>query len=182
MEWGSCVRFGVPAVAASLACAVCAATISLPPVAGVFGVRPAAAANGFINIIDNAITLTPTASDYSNDYVEVTGATGLRVDVKSNSPTGLVLFVKCADAAPRIALTDFLTRTLTAPGTGGSSMTSYTAVTSFNQALWSTGVPQGPFEQVNIDVRIKNLFGYTDAISGGTSAYTNTLTFTVVVQ
>ena len=167
------MRFGVPAVVASIA-----GTVAL----ALLGAGPAAAANGFINVIDNAMTLTPTATDYGNDYVEITGASGLRVEVKSNSPTGLVLYVKCADAAPRIALADFLIRTLTAPGTGGAAMTTYTAVTASDQALWSTGVPQGPFAQVNLDVRIKNLFGYNDAIGATTTLFTDNLTFTVIVQ
>ena len=168
------MRFGVPAVVAWVVCGVALAAL--------LGVGPAAAANGFINVIDNAMTLTPTATDYGNDYVEITGASGLRVEVKSNSPTGLVLYVRCADAAPRIALADFLIRTLSAAGTGGSSITTYTAVTASDQALWSTGVAQGPFAQINLDIRIKNLFGYNDATSGTTTVYTDNLTFTVVVQ
>ena len=175
------MRFGLPVVVASLACAVGSATLSFDLSTGVSGVTAAAAADR-INIIDAAMTLTPTAADYTNDYVEITGATGLRVEVGTSSNTGCVLFVKCADAAPRIALADFLVRTLTAPGSGGTSMTSYTALTASDQALWSSGVKVTGFDQVNIDIRIKNLFGYSDAIGAGTTAYTNTLTFTVIAQ
>lgn len=175
------MRIGLPIVLASLACVVCSATLSFDLAAGVSGVAAAAAADR-INIIDAAMTLTPTAADYANDYVEITGATGLRVAVGTSSNTGCVLFVKCADAAPRIALADFLVRTLTAPGTGGTSMTSYTAVTASDQALWSSGVKVPGFNQINLDIRIKNLFGYSDAISGGTTAYTDNLTFTVIAQ
>jgi hypothetical protein len=181
MEWGTRMRFGLPAVVASLACAVCSATLSFAPAKGISGVSAAAAVER-LNIIDAAMTLTPTAADYANDYIEITGASGLRVELGTSSNTGCVLFVRCADAAPRIALADFLVRTLTAPGSGGTSTTSYTAVTASGQALWSTGVKEPGWTQINIDIRIKNLFGYTDPIGGGTSAYTNNLTFTVVAQ
>jgi len=35
---------------------------------------------------------------------------------------------------------------------------------------------------VTTDIRIQNLSGYPDAAGGGTTAYTNTLTYTVVAQ
>src|SRR5437867_3965416 len=130
MEWGTRMRLKLPVVVASLVGTLGSVTTGVCPLAGGFGVTPAAAANGFLNVIDTAVTLTPTAADYSRDYVEITGATGLRVEVKSNSPTGLVLFVKCVDAAPRVALADLLVRTLTPPGTGGTSMATYTAVST----------------------------------------------------
>lgn len=175
------MRFGLPAVVALLVCAVCSATLSFAPGAGISGITAAAAVER-LNIIDAAMTLTPAAADYSNDYVEITGATGLRVELGTSSNTGCVLFVKCADAAPRIAFADFLVKTQTAPGPGGTSMTSYTAITASSQALWSTGVKEPGWTQINLDVRIKNLFGYSDAIGAGTTAYTNTLTFTVIAQ
>lgn len=169
-------------IMALLPCGLLSSSLCLSPTAGIGLVEPASAASAFVNVIDNAVTLTPSATDYNNDYVEITGASGLRLDVKSNSATGFVLYVKCTDAAPQIRLADFLVRTRTAPGTGGSTMAAYTALTAVEQALWSTGVPQGPFQQVNVDIRIRNLSGYVDAAGGGATGYTNTLTFTVIVQ
>lgn len=169
-------------IMALLPCGLLSASLSLSPTAGIGLVRPASAANVFLSVIDNAVTLAPSATDYSNDYVEITGASGLRVEVKTNSATGLVLYVKCADAAPQIRLSDFLVRTLTAPATGGTSMTSYTTIAATDQALWSSGVALGPFTQVNLDIRIRNLSAYTDAPGGSTTGYTNTLTFTVIAQ
>jgi hypothetical protein len=176
------MRRHVIGLLALLASGLLSVSLSYSPATGVHGVAPAAAANAFINVIDVAMTLTPTAADYSNDYVEITGASGLRVEVKSNNPTGLVLYVRCADAAPQVRLSDFLVRTLTAPGVGGTTMSTYTAITAADQALWSTGVAMGPFQQVNIDIRIQNLFGYGDAPGGATTGYTDNLTFTVLTQ
>ena len=175
------MRLGRPVVVASLACALWSVALSYAPGTGITGVTAAAAVDR-LNIIDTAITLTPTAADYANDYIEVTGATGLRVELGTNSNTGCVLFVKCADAAPAIALADILVKTQTAPGTGGTSLTTYTAISASDLALWSTGVKEPGWAQINIDVRIKNLFGYSDGIGGGTTNRTNTLTFTVVAQ
>jgi len=175
------MRLGLPVLVASLACAVCSATLSFAPATGISGVTAAAAVER-LNIIDATATLTPTAADYANDYVEITGASGLRVALGTNSNTGCVLFVKCADASPGIALADLLVKTQTAPGTGGTSLTIYAAVTASDQALWSSGVKEPGWTQINIDIRIKNLFGYGDAIGGGTSGYTNNLTFTVIAQ
>jgi hypothetical protein len=68
---------------------------------------------------------------------------------------------------------------MTPPGTGGSTLITYTPLGATNLNLWSTGVVQGPFVVVQMDVRIRNLFGYVDAGAAGTTSYTNTLTFTV---
>lgn len=149
---------------------------------GTSNVTLAASAHAMIQITDAAITLSPTVTDYENDYVEAAGAAGIDVDVKTNSTSGMVLMVRCADAAPQIALADLLVRTTTAPGAGGSSMASYTAVTAANQNLWSTGAVQNPWLAVTTDVRVQNLINYNDAAGGGTTDYTNTLTYTVVVQ
>jgi len=146
------------------------------------GVRSARAASAHVNVLDPAMNLAPTAADYNNDYVELTGASGCRVQLWTNSVAGAVLFVRCADAAPRIALADFLVRTRTAPGLGGTAMGSYTAVAATNQALWSSGIPVVMWGQVNVDIRIKNLFAYSDAPGGGTTGYTDNLTFTLVMQ
>jgi hypothetical protein len=140
--------------------------------------RPVTAAP-FINILDDAVVLAPTPDDYTNDYVEATGAAGLGVKVKNTSSTGLTLLVRSATASPGIAVGDLLVRTLTPPGTGGVSLTTYTVLGATNLNLWSTGVPQGPFMQVDMDIRIRNLFNYDADGTYGTS-YTNTLIFTVI--
>ena len=114
--------------------------------------------------------------------VDAAGAAGLRVQVKTNSSTGMALFVRCADAVPQISLADLLLRTQTPAGTGGATMGAYTAVTAANQSLWTTTVAQHPWQTVTTDVRVQNLFNYDDAITAGTTNYTNTLTYSVVVQ
>lgn len=149
---------------------------------GTSNVTLSASAVALIQITDPAITLTPNATDYSNDYVEATGAAGIDVAVKTNSTGGMALMVRCADAAPQIALADLLVRTATAPGAGGSSIASYTAITAANQNLWTTGAVQHTFLTVTTDVRVQNLINYNDATGGGTTDYTNTLTYTVVAQ
>ena len=139
-------------------------------------------ANANIVVLDAARTLTPTAADYTNDFVQITGAAGVRVQVSTDPGNGLNLYIRCADAAPRIALADFLVRTLTAPGAGGTTMSTFTAVTAVNQLLWSTTNAPAGSTTVNTDIRIKNLFVYSDPIGAGTTGYTDTLTFTVVEQ
>lgn len=149
---------------------------------GTSNVTLAASAVALLQIDDAAITLTPNATDYGNDYVEATGAAGIDVEVKTNSTGGMALQVRCADATPQIALADLLVRTATAPGTGGSSLAAYTAITAANQNLWTTGAVQHTFLVVSTDVRVQNLINYNDAASAGTTSYTNTLTYTVVAQ
>jgi hypothetical protein len=139
-----------------------------------------AGATPFIDIVDSALTLTPTPTDYENDYVEATGAAGMAIKVKNNSSAGLVLMVRSASAAPAIALGDLLVRTSTPPGTGGTSLITYTPLGATHLNLWSTGVTQGPFIVVDMDVRIRNLFSYDDANGGATTPYVNTLVFTVI--
>ncbi len=149
---------------------------------GTATVTLAATAMAIVDVLDPSTVLTPTQTDYDNNYVEVTGASGQRVRVKSNSSTGLVLFVRCSDPTPQIALTDLLLRTETAAGSGGTTMSSYTAVTASNQLLWSTTASQSVWQTVASDIRIDNLINYPDAGSAGTTNYTNTLTYTVMVQ
>ena len=149
---------------------------------GTSNVTLAASAVALIQIDDAAITLSPNATDYGNDYVEVTGAAGIDVEVKTNSTGGLALQIRCADASPQIALADLLVRTATAPGAGGTSIGTYTAITAANQNLWTTGAVQHTFLDVSTDVRVQNLINYNDAAGGGTTNYTNTLTYTVVAQ
>lgn len=165
-----------------LTCSPMLATVSLAASSGTSAVTLAASANAVLQVLDATMTLTPNAADYTNDFVAVTGASGLRVRVKSNSSTGCVLYVKCADASPQIALADLLVKTQTAAGAGGSTLSSYTAVTASDQALWSTGAAQISFLEVDTDIRVQNLFAYPDAISAGTTSYTDNLTYTVVAQ
>lgn len=145
---------------------------------GTAQVTLAANANVMVDILDPAITLTPTPTDYTNDFVEAAGASGLRVRVKSNSSTGMSLLLRCSDATPQIALADLQVRTQTAAGSGGTTMSSYTNITASNQTLWTTGVAQHAWLTVTTDVKVNNINNY-DAGSGGTN-YTNTLTYTVV--
>jgi hypothetical protein len=156
------------------------ATTSWAATSGTATVTLAANANTMINILDPSVTLTPTATDYVNDYVEAAGASGLRVQVKSNSATGMSLLVKCADATPQIALTDLLVRTQTAPGTGGTTLSTYTAITASNATLWTTTVAQHAWQTVTTDVKVQNIGTYDDPSGGGATNYTNTLTYSVI--
>jgi len=158
------------------------ASAALAATSGTSTVTLAANATASIQILDAAITLAPTSTDYDNNYVEALGAAGIDVQVKTNSSTGMVLKVKCADASPQVALADLLIKTATAAGTGGSRISSYTAVTATDQNLWSTGTAQSSFLTVTTDVKIQNLFNYDDAGGAGTTNYTNTLTYSVIVQ
>ena len=167
---------------AILTCGLLTTSVSFAANTGTSAVTLAASANAVLQVLDATMTLTPNAADYSNDFVEVTGGSGLRVRLKSNSSTGCVLYVKCTDASPEIALADFLFKTQTAPGVAGSTISSYTAITASNQALWSTGIAQIAFLEVDTDIRIQNLFAYPEAIGPGTTNYTDNLTYTVVAQ
>ena len=170
------------ALAVLLTCGLMTASVGLAATTGTSAVTLAASANAVLQVLDATVTLTPNATDYGNDYVEVTGASGLRVRLKCNSTTGCVLNVKCADASPQIALADFLFKTQTAAGAGGSTLSAYTAITASDQALWSTGATQGAWLTVTTDIRVQNLFNYPDAIGAGTTNYTDNLTYTVVAQ
>lgn len=167
----------IPVLAGALSAPLAQAATS-----GTANVTLAASPHSMVQILDPVVTLLPSATDYDNDYVEAAGASGLRVRVKTNSSTGVVLMVKCADASPMIALADLLVRTQTAAGAGGSTMASYSAITAADQNLWSTGAAQHPWLTVTTDVRVQNLINYNDAVGGGTTDYTNTLTYTVVSQ
>ena len=171
-------RILVPAVLMS----AIAASPSLAVTSGTATVTLAATANTMVDILDPSITLTPTPSDYDNDYVDAAGASGLRVRVKTNSSTGMVLSVRCSDATPQISLADLLVKTATAAGAGGSALASYTAVSSSDMSLWSTGAAQHAWQTVTTDVRVQNLINYNDGAGPGVTNYTNTLTYTVVTQ
>jgi hypothetical protein len=147
---------------------------------GTSNVILAASANSQIQIVDASVTLSPTSADYDNGFVQITGASGLRVDVKTNSSTGVVLKVKCADAVPQIALSDLLVRTQTAPGPGGSSMAAFTAIGAADQNLWSSLGSIHNWLEVDTDIKIQNISSYDDPSGGGPTNYTNTLTYTVV--
>jgi len=164
----------------SLAVFTLCATAAMAATSGTSNVTLAAAANSLIQILDADVILSPTATDYTNGFVQATGASGLRVNVKTNSSGGVVLKVKCADALPQIALSDLLVRTQTAAGTGGSTMSSFTAISASDQNLWSTTVAQHPFLTVTTDLQIQNIGNYDDPTGGSTTNYTNTLTYTVV--
>jgi hypothetical protein len=156
------------------------ARVSMAATGGSSVVTLAALATSRVQVLDAAVSLSPTTTDYDNGYVEITGASGVRVNVRTNSAGGLVLKVRCGDASPRIALTDLLFRTTTAPGTGGTTIAAYTAIKATDQNLWSSGVPVHGWSQVNMDVRIQNIGNYDDPLGAGTTTYTNTLTYTVV--
>ena len=176
------MKRNILALAVLLTCGLLSATVSSAATTGTSAVTLAASANAVLQVLDATMALTPNATDYANDFVEVTGASGLRVRLKCNSTTGCVLYVKCVDASPQIALADMLVKTQTAAGSGGSTMSSYTAITAADQALWSTGATQGPWQIVTTDIRVQNLFAYPDAIGAGTTNYTDNLTYTVVAQ
>lgn len=162
--------------------AVATAPTAQAATSGTATVTLAASANVMIQILDAAVTLTPAPADYVADFVDATGAAGLDVRVKTNSSGGMMLKVKCADASPQIALADLLIKTPTAPGGTGTSMSAFTSVSSSDQDLWTTTTTQNPWQTVTTDIRIQNLSGYPDAAGGGTTSYTNTLTYTVVAQ
>ena len=158
------------------------ATTAQAATSGTATVTLAATANTMIQILDAAVTLTPTPTDYDNDYVDAAGASGLRVRVRTNSSGGLMLKVKCADAVPQIALSDLLIKTATAPGGAGASVTTYTPVSASDMDLWTSSVAQHAWVTVTTDIRIQNIGAYDDAAGGGTTDYTNTLTYTVIAQ
>jgi hypothetical protein len=130
-----------------------------------------------ITISDASVSLLPSQTDYETGYVEATGEAGINVLVTTDNAAGLMLYVRCDDATPDILLSDFLVRC----STPGTLMSSYTAITGADQALWSTDSAVTD-EGVDTDVRIQGLWSYPDAAGGGTTAYTNSLTYTVVDQ
>lgn len=168
-------------IAALLPCALLATSLTLSPATGIALIGEACAQTVDINVLDNTVALNPTAIDYENDYVDATGNRGVRLNVRSTSPNGMAVYVRCGDAAPQIRLPDLMVRTLTPPGTRGTSMAGYTPLAATNQLLWSTGVVQNGNRRVDVDLRVRNLFGYGDGSGAGTTQYSNTLTFTVFV-
>ncbi len=140
-----------------------------------------AVATAEISIVDASITLNPSQTDYDAGYVSAEGAPGIDVGIRTNSSTGAILRVLCADATPEIALADLLFKTQTAPGGVGTSISTYTAITASDQNLWTTTAATGAsWTTIQTDIRVQNLFNYPD--TGGGTDYTNTLTYSVVVQ
>jgi hypothetical protein len=135
-----------------------------------------------IRVDDPAITLTPTPADYNQDFVDATGSNGIRLRVKTQNPLlGCHVFVRCSDAAPQIALNDLMVRTTAPPGAGGTALSVFTPISAVNQTLWSSGQPLPGFStQLTCDVRVRNLMNYNDSPMAGTTAYQNTLTFTIL--
>jgi hypothetical protein len=149
---------------------------------GTSDVNLEAAATAEIDITDASVTLSPGQSDYETGYIVAEGASGIATRVRTNSSTGMVLSIRSDDLSPGIALTDLLFKTQTAPGSGGTSISSYTAVTDSDQSLWTTTEEQPAYTTIDTDIRINNLWNYLDANGGGTTTYTTTLTYTVTVQ
>ena len=130
-----------------------------------------------ISITDASISLLPNQTDYETGYLDATGAAGISILVTTDNAAGLILYVRCDDATPEISLSDLLVKC----PTSGTLMSSFSVITGSDQALWSTGGPVTD-QGVDTDVRIQGLWGYSDVAGGGTTAYTNTLTYTVVDQ
>jgi hypothetical protein len=135
-----------------------------------------------INIVDASITLSPSQTDYEAGYISAEGAGGIDVQLRTNSSTGAILKLKCADGSPQITLSDLLFKTQTAPGGSGSSQASYTAITGSDQDLWTTTTTSPAYSTIRTDVRVQNLWNYNDPGTAGTTDRTNTLTYTVIVQ
>ncbi len=135
-----------------------------------------------IEVLDPSITLTPNQTNYDLGYVDALGAAGIDVRIRTNSSTGAITKVKCADGSPEIALADLLFKTQTAAGGSGTTQSSFTAITATDQDLWSTTTTSPAYTTIQTDIRVQNLWAYSDPDGAGTTAYTNTLTYTVVVQ
>ena len=156
------------------------ATIATVVATMVVATAPVQAAEAFVHINTPSLTLTPSAQDYANDYVDAVGSSGIDVKVKTNSPTGLILKVRSSGAGNTIRLGDLLLRTLTPAGPGGAALISWTPLGLTDLNLWSIGIAQGPFVSVATDVRIRNLGDYDDLPNAGYTFYTHTFVFTVV--
>ncbi len=130
-----------------------------------------------ITIVSASTSLSPTQPDYEAGYVEVTGTGGIHVRVTTPNSAGLILYVRCDDGTPEIGLSDLLVKSATT----GTLLPSYTAITGTDQSLWSVAGAVTD-EDVYTDIRIQGLWSYPDAAGGGTTSYTNTLTYTVVDQ
>jgi len=135
-----------------------------------------------VEILDATVALSPTQTNYEAGYVELLGASGIDVRIRTNSSTGASLKVKCSDASPQITLTDLLFKTQTAAGGSGTTQNTFAAITASDQDLWTTTTTSPTYTTIQTDIRVQNLWDYPDPGTGGTTAYTNTLTYTIVVQ
>ncbi len=135
-----------------------------------------------IDVVSASVTLSPGQTDYEIGYDTMEGASGIDVRLRSDNSAGVVLKVKCDDASPEIVLENLFFKTQATPGSGGTSQSSYVAMQASDQDLWSTGVSQAGWRSVLVDIKVDQLWSYPDAGGGGVTAYTNTLTFTVVAQ
>jgi hypothetical protein len=178
MQRSRILAFLVPAVVLALG----ASGAAFAATSGTSDVILQANATVQIEILDASITLSPNQTNYEAGYVDALGASGIDVRIRTNSSTGAILKVKCADGSPEITLTDLLFKTQTAAGGSGSTQSTYTAITASDQDLWSTDTTSPTYSTIQTDIRVQNLWDYSDPGTGGTTAYTNTLTYTIVVQ
>jgi hypothetical protein len=137
-------------------------------------VSPSSGASS-ITVVTSSLPLTPSPTDYGAGYVEDTAPGGIEVQVTTDNAAGVVLYIRCDDASPEVALSDILVKS----GTAGSLMGSYAPITGSDQALWSAAGPVTSWS-VYTDVRVQNLWVYPDAGGGGTTLYMDTFTYTVV--
>ncbi len=151
---------------------------ALPVLFLVLPLTPVARAATSIQVLTNSLSLTPTQNDYEAGFVESLAPTG-GICVRVNTPAraGLILFVSCSAGSPSIDMSHLLIRCPTV----GSLIATYTPITSSNQALWAGG-GNGVSRQVDTNIKIINLWDYSDAGSAGPTNYTNTLIYTVVEQ
>jgi hypothetical protein len=150
----------------------------LPVLFLVLPVTPVAIAGTSISIVTSSRSLAPSQGEYETGFVESLAPTGgIRVRITTTAPAGLILYVNCSDGSPSIDMSHLLIRCPTA----GSLIATYTAITSSDQALWAAGGPASS-QDVDTDLKIINLWDYSDAGSAGATNYTNTLIYTVVEQ
>ena len=133
-----------------------------------------------IHVDTPQVTLTPSAQDYANDYVDATGAAGIRIRVKTSNATGLILKVRSSGPGNTIRLGDVLVRTLTPPGRGGVAINNWTPVALTDLNLWSITNGSNQFINIGADARVTNLGWYGDNLSAGFTSYSHALVFTVV--
>jgi hypothetical protein len=150
----------------------------LPVLFLVLPVTPVAIAGTSISIVTSSRSLAPSQGEYETGFVESLAPTGgIRVRITTTAPAGLILYVNCSAGSPSIDMSHLLIRCPTA----GSLIATYTAITSSDQALWAAGGPASS-QDVDTDLKIINLWDYSDAGSAGATNYTNTLIYTVVEQ
>jgi hypothetical protein len=132
-----------------------------------------------IQVNTASLTLTPTQGDFEAGYVEATGASGISVDVRTNSEDGCRLKFSGQTGDGRGSKItsgvggDFFVKS----STTGTSMPSYMAVKTTEQNIWAGFTAKPQFTDtpgtIQVDVKVTNLEDY---IAG---SYNNVLTFTV---